>query len=241
MGRPAKYFTKEERLQARRSERAKRAAMPGGREKRSEENRRAYLRRRGIQHLNEPTQPIPERILKLSESVIIAPGYSKLFSSFRDGRDILGLDEMDIEEADLEVLTGEPPYPPEIVSLSAFSDEWPSISAAMHGYATRRYLGRCDALVTASIKTKDHVLIFELIRDHDNLFSEYQRIIDALRAFQQDGEHAQSLIAQQNSRWYSRLIRYSHQDIEMLRKGGGELLKGVMERKWQLEHSTEGL
>ncbi|KAJ3508958.1 hypothetical protein NMY22_g16451 [Coprinellus aureogranulatus] len=235
MGRRAKYFTREERLKARRAQRALRDSQPGRKEKRSEENRRAWRKKKAVKLLNQDPPKAPDDVYELAEMNMFVEGYERWFQQFLEGRDCLGLDEVDIEVEELESLTAAPPYPTSITRISSFSDDWPLIRTVIQGYAARKYIEQCDVLVKQCRDAPEHIIITQLHVEYQNLIAQWSDLTEALGRLQSAGDQPETEIARQNTRWISRLVLYKIEDIRELRNGMGSLVNMVMDRRWRIE------
>ncbi|TEB25838.1 hypothetical protein FA13DRAFT_1796153 [Coprinellus micaceus] len=190
MGRSAKYQTREERLGARRAQRAERATAPGAREARQAENRRAWQKKRWLQLLDREPPEIPQAIREEAEKAISSDEYPRIFNQFLEGRDSLGLDEVDVEEVDFEAMTGAPPYPNHITSLSGFSEVWPMLGTALHGIMARQYLKYCDELIArCSGLTQDHIMAGLDVK-YRELTVEFNREVIEIRRLAEEGDRA---------------------------------------------------
>ncbi|KAJ3543009.1 hypothetical protein NMY22_g3296 [Coprinellus aureogranulatus] len=118
MGRPAKYFTREERLAARRARLRERYQDPQFVQTRSKENRRHYAKKRLRENAN---LIMPERLKQLGSQPY----------SFK---------EEDVLDRFRAGLLPAPSIPPEDIDSIIFEKDWDALSAALHGYQVRKYL-----------------------------------------------------------------------------------------------------
>ncbi|KAJ3531282.1 hypothetical protein NMY22_g8220 [Coprinellus aureogranulatus] len=236
MGRRAKYFTREERLEARKAQRALKESQPGWKEKRSEENRQAWRKKQALKLLNQGPPLVSQRVRDLSEEEISGGDYESWYHQFREGRDCLGLDEVDIEVEELECLTSSPPYPTSVTRVSSFSEDWPLISAVLHGYSARKYIEHCDTLIDLCRRAPQHGIISRLYEEYRGLVLHWSRLDDAMKHFRSPEDQEEIYITTQNIRWTSRLLLYKVEDIGELGKGVGNLVNAIIERRWRIEH-----
>ncbi|KAJ3522871.1 hypothetical protein NMY22_g11696 [Coprinellus aureogranulatus] len=190
MGRRAKYWTNEERLKARRERRASRASTEHGKAVKSQENRRYYQKKRGLQLLKEPTPTNGEPIRVLAAAEISSPEYHRLFAQFCGGRVDLGFDEFELDESDFEKLTGLPPYPESVASMSSLEEDGARLYAAMHGFATHKYLDILDQTIRSSVSKADYELIYDLLQHRERLRTEYNTLKIAHRESLQSSRRA---------------------------------------------------
>ncbi|KAJ3508320.1 hypothetical protein NMY22_g16651 [Coprinellus aureogranulatus] len=237
MGRRAKYFTREERLEARRAQRALKESQPGWKEKRSQENRRAWRKKQAIKLLNQDPPLVPKHVRDLAEEEISSADYGNWYHQFRQGRDCLGLDEVDIEVEELERLTSLPPYPTSVTRMSSFPEDWPLISAALHGYSARKYIEHCTTLLTLCRRFRQHDIVNQLYEEYRELVLHRSRLSDAMKHFRFPKDQEEIYITRQNMRWTSRLLLHKIEDIGELRKGVGNLVNMIVERQWRIEHA----
>lgn len=146
----------------------------------------------------------------------------------------MSLDELDIEGEDFETLTGLPPYPQPIVSMPSFQEDWPKISAAMHGYATRRYLEALGKFINSSTARREFILIFDLFQQRECLEFRYEILSKTYQEYIRLGLHADATLARHNMIWHCRVMEYNREDIEALKEGYGKFLQAISERKWGL-------
>ncbi|KAJ3510329.1 hypothetical protein NMY22_g16005 [Coprinellus aureogranulatus] len=234
MGRRAKYWTNEERLKARRERRASKASTAQARAVKSEENRRYYRKKCGLKLLKEPTQVNEEPIRVLAAAEISSPTYQRLFVQFREGRDNLGFDELDLEEDDFERLSGLPPYPVAFVSANLSDEEWRKVQAALHGFATQRYLGVLDELFRSSVNKADYELIYDLLEHREQLGTSYDALKNAHQEVLQSNRYVEGRIVEQNIHWHCRLLEYNWEDIKGLKESGRGFTRMISERRWAL-------
>jgi hypothetical protein len=208
--------------------------LPSARAKksRSEQNRRAYLRKL----LNERfTKPLPVTVQDSAAEPIIEASnsyYPHLVCHFLEGEpECLRLgDCLELEARDFAVLMGLPPYSCTLLSLPTFFEEWPKLSAALLGVMLRAYLERCEGLV-ARIARLD---AYELIHELNEEMSQLKRQYNALSKAQVRRRQATNVIVAGNKRWIARVMQYTWEDIVALKQGKEVLLATTLERKWIL-------
>ncbi|KAJ3507625.1 hypothetical protein NMY22_g16873 [Coprinellus aureogranulatus] len=136
MGRPAKYFTREERLAARRARRAERTRDPSFLEMHSNENRRHYAKKRLLENAQ---LAVPEAVQELGtqpfrfedESIVVR---------FRLCFNIELLEDCGVNGDILEEFNARPPFPAALLTPLDIDKDWPAFSAALHGYQLRKYI-----------------------------------------------------------------------------------------------------
>ncbi|TEB31120.1 hypothetical protein FA13DRAFT_1709963 [Coprinellus micaceus] len=164
-----------------------------------------------------------------------------MYQQFLQGRDVLGLDEVDVEEGELRALTGMPPYLSNVTSISAFSDEWLVISAALHGYMARQYIADCDLLIARSHHVPDYTLFTELEARYQELQEQHTLLIELQDRLVELGEWEQAEIATQNVIWNCCLMVYKIEDMKGVTRGVSQLVHTVTERNEpSLERTSDG-
>lgn len=177
---------------------------------------------------------VPDAATEYARKDISGIEYSRIYNQFLEGRDTLGLEEVDIEVEDFKAMMGIPPYTSPITLVSEFSEKWPLVSAALHGMMVRQYLVYCDELIARACKlTQDHIIVGLDARYHE-LIVKFNQIDIGIRRCTERGDNVGVAIATQNKIWTSLEIVYAAEDIVELRKGCGCLIHRVTERKWQM-------
>ncbi|RXW17177.1 hypothetical protein EST38_g8678 [Candolleomyces aberdarensis] len=213
MSRRTKYRTQEERKEARRKQRAQRSLKPGAKELRREQNRRAYAKRKLI------VVPEPSEIVQSLSSMEISEDspYEHLYIHYSITAGPLKLPELTLTEADFEDLIGHPPYPPHVIGLPSFEKDWPIISAAFHGYATRKFVSEQTKWIDDAAGCDRASLSSELTKLYRHLTEEWDQFGDETRAH---GDHLPTeFIAFQNRLWLSRRLMWLADDLKSLVEG----------------------
>ncbi|KAF6747273.1 hypothetical protein DFP72DRAFT_1075529 [Ephemerocybe angulata] len=146
-------------------------SKPGAIEARRAQNRKAYLKRKG----NPPLQ-LPDDIAQLASSDMVNPDYIRTFWAFCKGQDVLGLDDVYLEEDDLRALTKMPPYPHHILNSPNFHSSWPLVSAALAGFVTYRYTSTCQNWTARFHQTPMPEFQHEICEQYNYLLVEYDRL-----------------------------------------------------------------
>lgn len=252
MGRPAKYHTREERLIARRAQRARRESEPGydillfhlpegfrlrvarAKEVRRAQGRRAWQKKRNLALLNKGPPNIPEAVREQALKEISSLEYSRMYNQFLQGRDTLGFEEVDIEEEDFEAMMGAPPYSNLIASLSGFSEKLPVITAALHGMLVRKHIAHCDDLLARARSLSQLHIYNGLNAQYHELIVKFNETTICARDSSERGDIAAVAMATLNNKWAAKQIVDTVEGMEALREGCDKFIRTILERKWQL-------
>ncbi|KAJ3531992.1 hypothetical protein NMY22_g7931 [Coprinellus aureogranulatus] len=234
MGRRAKYLTRVDRIEGARARQAIRSARPEAKVRRQAETRRAYLKKKMARLVQDGVAALPDTALSYTEREISNPEYLWLFRQFREGRDTLGLEDLDIGPDDFKQLTGLPPYPLTMTRSSAFIEEWAMVEAALHGYATRHYLEYCEGLVSRYRQLPEHQLIASLIEVHEKLTKEYKTMTQAHETYARTGQWGEGDVSFFNMKWRAHALVYNLTDMEQMKKGEGSFIATLLDRRWAL-------
>lgn len=201
-------------------------------EARQAQNRRAWQKKRRLQLLDRQPPTVPECIQDEAEKDIPRIVHPSIYNQFLEGRESLGLDEVDVEEEDFEEMMKESPESNTITSAPGFSGFWLKLSAALHGTSARQYLQYCDELISRANQLAEGHLIAGLDFRYHELLIEFKRRVIAIQKLSERGDEGAVAIATQNNYWVAKQIVYTAQDIVALREGCSKLVSMVTERRW---------
>ncbi|KAJ3517164.1 hypothetical protein NMY22_g14024 [Coprinellus aureogranulatus] len=237
MGRRAKYFTREERLVARRAQRALRDSKPEAKQRRQIQNRRAWRRKRERELLLVAPPEIPEAVHQQAAMNMSDAKHVHIFEEFCGGREDMQLEEIDLDWGDFNMLIGIPPYPHEVISRLDLSEEWPLLRSALHGVMAYRYLQYCEDLIRRCKRpsgTPGHIRA-GLDSTFQELVCEYNKVASAARQLFEQGNKVGVAVANHNTKWISRIMVYTLEDMATVRNGCDGLIRTLTERKWEVE------
>lgn len=125
-------------------------------------------------------------------------------------------------------MTGHPPYSPHIVEHASFEKDWPRISAAFLGYATRTYVVENSSWIDQAVGRDWASLSSDLLKQYRGLMEDWAQ-------FGADVEENTSFlpaefIAFQNRLWTSRRLMWLASDLECLLKGTDLLFTALRAR-----------
>ncbi|KAJ3530370.1 hypothetical protein NMY22_g8602 [Coprinellus aureogranulatus] len=235
MGRPAKYFTREERLAARRNRLRERYQDPQFVQIRSVENRRYYAKKR----LRENASlTIPEHLKQLGSQPYSFKDEDVL-KRFRGGfNNIEPLTVCSINDALLDDYSRLPPYPSKSIKSIILEKDWDALSAALHGYQVRKYLD-------SQHKQLRHYRSQTKVMVSAGLVSQFHRLHEFFEILERGGNHYEkkgdlvaSHIAKQTARWQATMMVYIHQDLEALAEMDDSYLTLVYNRISDLGSSS---
>ncbi|KAJ3525102.1 hypothetical protein NMY22_g10712 [Coprinellus aureogranulatus] len=236
MGRRAKYFTREERLVARRAQRARRDARPEAKERRKKQNRRAWRRKRERERLHDEPPAVP-RVVRQNSAMKMSDSENKhIFDEFRQGRENIQIGELEIEWEDFNMLIGAPPYPSRVTLNPDFAMAWPTLRSALHGIMAYRYHNYCNDLIQRCKRpnsTPGHIRAI-LESTYKDLVLEYNRIAAAAQQCFHEGDRVGVSIANQNTIWVSRVMIYTVDDMVTVREGCGTLVRTLADRVYEI-------
>ncbi|RXW12095.1 hypothetical protein EST38_g13757 [Candolleomyces aberdarensis] len=224
MSRKTKYHTQEQRKEARRKQRAQRSLKPGAKELCREQNRRAYAKRKLI------VVPEPSEIVQSLSSMEISEDslYEHLYVHHSITAGPLKLPQITLTDADFRDMIGHPPYPSHVIGLPSFEKDWPIISAAFHGYATRKFVLEQTKWMNEAAGRDRASLSSELTKLYRHLMEEWDQFGDDVR------KHADQLptelIAFQNRLWASRRLMWLVEDLRSLVEGTDTLFVTLQAR-----------
>ncbi|KAJ3511256.1 hypothetical protein NMY22_g15707 [Coprinellus aureogranulatus] len=236
MGRRAMYFTREERLAARRVQRAIRDSKPGAKERRQKQNRQAWRRKREKELLQVDPPTVPEAVHRQAKVEMSDLDHRNIYRQFAEGRESIELGEVELGWDEFNMLIGAPPYPSKVTSGLDFGKEWPILRSALHGVMAYRYLAYCDDMIrrcqrptitAGRLRAGLNTTFHELVAEHNKL-------IASARQLMEQRDNVGITLANQNIAWISRLIIDTLQDMVILRDGSGSLLRTLAERKWEV-------
>ncbi|KAJ2921595.1 hypothetical protein H1R20_g15501, partial [Candolleomyces eurysporus] len=231
MGRKLKYRTEEERKMARRKQRLERSLRPRATEAHCEENRRAYAKRKVI-WVPEPSDVVQA----LAKWDILMADQEHVYDRHSIAAEPLKLLGTALTDADFQSMIGHPPYPSHIVEHVSFEKDWPQISAAFLGYATRtyvtehtRWLDQAGGHDRASLSSDLSKQYRDLLEDYEQFTIDVEENADFLPA---------ELIAFQNRLWTSRRLVWLAGDLGSLTAGTDVLLTALQARISHLQCNT---
>lgn len=256
MGRAAKYLTQEERLAARRAQRAQRDSRPGyvshfkvsahsqaslrEKEKRQRQNRRAWRRKTGRELLEKDPPEISPAIRNQANIELSSTEHVSLYQQFCEGRDSVELEgECMVDAEDFDAMIGPGPYPTHVTSSPTFAEDWPRLRSALHGMMVFRYLGYCDNILVRCRKYPASLIIGGLTSTYHDLVREYNKTTIAAQQYSVQGDRAGIMVASQHGRWISRMLVYMVEDMLKLKKGPEYLLSTVCDRQWRIRHDQK--
>ncbi|KAJ3511602.1 hypothetical protein NMY22_g15600 [Coprinellus aureogranulatus] len=197
MGRAAKYFTREERLAARRARRAERTQDPRFLEMRANENRRHYAKKR----LSENAQiTVPERVQELGtqpfrfkdESVVVR---------FRMCFNIELLENCGINDDILDEFSIRPPFPSSLLSPLDVDKDWDALSAALHGYHLRKFV-EAEHERLRQLRSQTKVSISSgLVRHFNHLHELWDDHNKAAVRYEKKGNTVGKYLCEYNAHW----------------------------------------
>jgi hypothetical protein len=192
-------------------------------EARRAENRRAYAKCKTVV-IPEPSNIV----LALASTEIVEPEYEHFFAHYSVVGDPLELADITLTDADFQKMTGRPPYPSRILNIDSFEKDWPIISAALQGYATRMYFLDQTALIKRAVDGDRASLSSELSKSYSILMEDWQLFGDTVR----DNPHdlPTEFLAYQGRLWTSRRLTWLANDIGRLAEGV-EVFCAVLEER----------
>ncbi|KAJ3530924.1 hypothetical protein NMY22_g8369 [Coprinellus aureogranulatus] len=239
MGRRAKYFTREERLIARRAQRALRDSRPGAKEHRKTQNRRAWRRKRDKERLQVEPPAVPEYIRQQAAMEMSDVQHRTVFEEFCEGRDDIELGEINIEWEDFDTLVGAPPYPTSVTLGLDPADDSPILRSAMHGFMAFRYLQYCEDQIKRCQRVTAGRIRAGLETTYRELVTEYNKLVDAAQLHSHQGDEMGATIINHNIKWISRVLVHTVEDMVTVREGCETLIRILVDRKWEIRHGRE--
>jgi hypothetical protein len=199
---------------------------PRAQETRRKQNRKAYAKRKII------VIPEPSEVVQALSSMEIGEDslYEHLWvhHSFTPGP--LELSGATLTDADFEIMMGHPPYPSHIISLPSFENDWPKISAAFHGYATRIFISEQEKWTKEAVVRDRASLSSELTKSYRILTEEWEQFGVDVREHRDHDCLPTEFIAFQNRLWTSRRLMWLVEDLENLAKGTEALFTALQAR-----------
>ncbi|KAJ3522847.1 hypothetical protein NMY22_g11706 [Coprinellus aureogranulatus] len=231
MGRPAKYYTREERLAARRARRAERYRDPSFVQTRSSENRRWYAKKR----LEENAKiTIPDHIRAASSQPFTFEDESVVVR-FRGSFNIESLKNTAVSDVALETLSKLPPYPNSIIDLVDIDEDWDALSGALYGYQLRKYIeAQTDQVRMYRIQTKVAVST-DLVRQFNRLQEMWGVFDKAVKRYISQLNVVGRYLSSHNARWTAVMMVYIQEDLEALKKNDDSYVTRVYDRILHLQ------
>ncbi|KAJ3550230.1 hypothetical protein NMY22_g591 [Coprinellus aureogranulatus] len=227
-GRPRKYHTREERLQARRKQSALRYQDPRAREARALQNQRAYEKLRVRE--NADIQ-VPDDVRECASTPWRFKNEATI-ARFRAGPASLSFGGLDLGEEDLRELScGLPQYSPSATALpSNFAECWDILSAALYGYHLRVYMeGQVAQLSHCGMRSKVE-FSDQLLRQYRNLLSRWETLVEFISPCAQGDNRPEVLISKHNARWTADQIVFMYQEIQAFAQGGAMFVSTLNDR-----------
>lgn len=174
--------------------------------------------------------PEPSDVIQSLASMEISEDslHEHLFLHYSITSDSLNLPHITLTDTDFQKMAGHPPYPLHIVDLDSFEKDWPQISAAFHGYATRMYVKEQTKLMQHALRCDRASLSSDLTNSYRNLMEDWELFGIEVR----ENAHflPTELIAFQNRLWASRRLTWLAEDIGRLVEGADVFLALVRDR-----------
>ena len=209
-------------------------SIPRAKEVRREQNRRAWQKKRNRELLMKDPPALPDHVYEEATAEMSQVDHARIFKQFCEGRDSLGIGNVDVGEDDFDALIGPSPYPASLTSHSGFFRDWPILCAALHGVMARRYLSYCDQLIHRCLQFPDTHIITGLHATHQDLIVSYNRVTVGARRLFALGDKVGVVIATHNKRWIARVLVYTAEDMVALREGCSNLVRTLSDRKWKI-------
>lgn len=195
--------------------------------RRKEQNRIAYLQRK-------PLPVYPERYTPYAVGEISPPDKSAIFRDFVAGRDTLSFDTYTLTTDHLNEMLGCPPYP----VCEKMTEQWDTISAAVHGFAVASYLQTMDALGRDMRHESAGRILARLLAHHHDQEASADRLLSFIQAASASPVPSNVLtnvLAFQNFLWEARLVRFGVEDLHALRDSGlSGLTVAIAERRFRM-------
>lgn len=137
---------------------------------------------------------------------------------------------MTLTDADFQEMTGHPPYPSHVIDLSSFEEDWPKISAAFHGYATRSFVSEQAQWIDEAMARDRAALSSELTRSYQSLTKDWEQFGVEASEHAYAGDTATEFIAFQNRLWASRRLMWLADDLRCLAEGTEALFTALRAR-----------
>ncbi|KAJ3503019.1 hypothetical protein NMY22_g18394 [Coprinellus aureogranulatus] len=235
MGRPAKYFTREERLAARRIRLAERYNDPKFVESRSKENRRYYAKKRLVQNANIA---VPERVQEVA-SLPYSFKDTDVVIRFRAGYNIELLAVYAVCDTHLDVYSRLPPYPESHIVDIDLDKDWDALSAALYGYQVRKYIESLQEQIRLYNSETKVTISTGLVRQFNRLEELWGVLDKAVQRYLKAGKLVPARIANHTARWQATTMMYIKQDLEALAKPDDSYISLVQSRISQLSRQFE--
>lgn len=200
--------------------------MARAKETRRKENRKAYASRKTIE------VPQPCRIIQAlsSEEISEDSPEKHLYAHYSVTAGPLELPGTTLTETDFGKMMGHPPYPSHIVDLSSFEKDWPKISAAFHGYATRMFVLEQTKWRDQAVNCDRASLSTELLKLYRDLTAAWKQFGDEVQEYGYARCLPTEFIAFQNRLWLSRRLMWLSEDLKSLVEGTDALFLALQSR-----------
>jgi hypothetical protein len=157
--------------------------------------------------------------------------YEHLYVHYSITAGPLNLPDTILTDADFQNMTGHPPYFPHIINLPSFEKDWPAISAAFHGFATRNFVSEQTRWIDEAADRDRAFLSSELTKQYQYLMGEWEKFGVEVHEHGKDPDSlATEFIAFQNRLWASRRLMWLMADLECLKEGTDSLFAALRAR-----------
>lgn len=138
-------------------------------EVRRRENHQAYARRKVV------VVPEPSEVIQALSSMEIGEDslFEHLYAHYSIVSGPLEVSGTTLTDADFKIMMGHPPYPSHIIGLPSFEENWPKISAVLHGYATRTFISEQAKWIKEAVVRDRAALSSELSKAYRILMEEH--------------------------------------------------------------------
>lgn len=176
--------------------------------------------------------PEPSEVIRaLSAMEISEDTYEHLYVHYSITAGPLNLPDTILTDADFQNMTGHPPYFPHIINLPSFEKDWPAISAAFHGFATRNFVSEQTRWIDEAADRDRAFLSSELTKQYQYLMGEWEKFGVEVHEHGKDPDSlATEFIAFQNRLWASRRLMWLMADLECLKEGTDSLFAALRAR-----------